>query len=36
MVIKMTDLQKNAKNYKDFEEKINNTLWGKTWRVLGL
>ena len=31
-----TKLQETAKNYKDFEEKVNNTLWGKTIRITGL
>jgi hypothetical protein len=36
MVNEITNFQTTAKNYKDFEEKINNTLWGKTIRVAGL
>lgn len=36
MVNEITNFQTTAKNYKDFEEKINNTLWGKTVRVTGL
>ena len=36
MVNEITNFQTTAKNYKDFEEKINSTLWGKTIRVTGL